>query len=245
MEVLESLINKRIAWLNEESKNATVACVITITKSLRADTRRAAWRNKSKITDTGHYAFFDGRERRWKACTDWKMRSKALVNLPPFRFVDLRGVKPQNAHVYKVDAENKRTYYVAAASIKRAKEFEKAAAKKRILRYRGLARHTLSVVMSKLAQTTIPASADGEGEVKRKASELAKVKVTETKNGCTCSMTSGIDYGKRALKSGSVDLAVKKAANKIAGQLKRAATSQPFIASAPPTPFPEVAKRRK
>jgi hypothetical protein len=241
-EALQSLLDKRVKWIGEERKNATVACMIDVTRSLRADTKTAVYRNRVEISDTGLKPFFDAKRRMWRATSDLRQASKAAVNIR-LKYVELHGVPSRNAHVYKVKTEQGKTYYVAARSQSEAVKIERAAAKRRIEKYKGLARTALTVVMSELA-TSVPPPGKIGSESKRRASSLAKVKVIDRKNETLVSMTSGVDYGKRALKSGSVDLAVKKAANKIAGYLAKAITRNRLSVEVPQTPFPEVRKRK-
>lgn len=241
-EVLQELIKKRTAWLGEETKNAAVACMIDVTRSLRADTRMAAFRNKSKAIDTGLYAFYDQKRHCWRATSDYLHRSKGAVDIRLSR-VELYGVKAKNSHVYKIETERGKVYYVACASAKIALRLEKESARARIKKYKGLAKNALSVAMSKMAVAAPPPGKIGE-EVKTKSSQLARVRIMETKDGASVFMTSGVDYGRKALKSGSTDLAMKKAANKVAGMLAQTAKRLPFSVEAPATPFPEVKKRR-
>jgi hypothetical protein len=217
--------------------------MIDVIRSLRADTRVAAFRNKSKVEDTGLWAYYDSRRKEWRATSDPQKRSKGARDNIRFYRVALWGVKSSDARVWRIKSERGKSYYVAAPSAKAAMDIEKESARGRIAKYKGLARNALSVAMSKLATAVPPPGKIGE-EVKRKSSELAQVQIIDSADGTTVHMTSGVNYGVRALKSGSTDLAAKKAANKVAGMLAQAVKTLPFAVEAPKTPFPEVLKRK-
>lgn len=243
-DVLPELIRLRGKWLGEKTKDSAVACAIDICRSLRADTRVASYKHaKTKGKDTGYFAYFSARDRRWKVTRDWRKRGAAAVDMR-LKYVALEGVKSKSAHVYEIETEQGEKYYAAAANLRKALQLEKDAAKKRLARYKGLAKNTLLVAMGKMANVKDrPANKMG-ADVKKKSSSLAQTRITEQKNNISVWFTSGIDYGKLALKH-SPDLAAKKAANKIAGMLRRAAKSAPFLTKEPKTPFPEVLSRKK
>lgn len=240
LSVLSELIKKRVKWLGTAAKDAVYAGAIDVCKSLRADTRLGAYRRKTKVTDTGLLAYYSRTDGCWRGATEANGKGGRNRSIK-LRYVRYRGVQPKDRHIYLVETERGKQYYVGCRAAKEAQNIEKENAKKRLAKYKGLARTALTVVMGDMAKHT---SISAPGAAITKARQLAKFTPLGTGDDIGVRVTSGIDYGKLALKSGSVDTSVKKAANKIAGMLKKAMSRNPLHKVNIPTPFPEVKKRK-
>lgn len=240
------LIAKRNEILGETAKDATVAAVIDVLVSLRALTRSAYGRKR-----------FPGIrvERRGDLRVSWNNHRRclrqgdALFSRPGVRVkYFLSGVPENQLKVFEVTPEREDTkpYYVVAANAKVAKDFETAASRHRVAMYGALARHTLGVAMYKASRRNV---SDPVGrEAKIAASKLAYVTISADGIGrYGISMKSAVDHSVKALKGGrgDIDLAVQRAANKIAGRLNNYLKNQGKLGERVPTPFPEIVRRRK
>ncbi len=155
------------------------------------------------------------------------------------------GAKSRDLRVFMVVPEHSavRPYLVVAPSMERAAEFERRAAAQRIRTYGGLAKWTLGAAMRGLSTRNAAAdvSADAEGAGVRLSSVQRfagaggayAVRVRDEARHAVAALRGG---------EGAVDVALMKAANKIAGRLLHRfgdALGPDFS-----TPFPEVRRRR-
>lgn len=137
-------------------------------------------------------------------------------------------------------------YLVVCENAQKARDFEVERGRKRIDVYGGLARTAFGVAMAKIS------TRNSTEDMKRiKAWHLAKenAKVTTSESASDYEITFGdvLNYAVDAVRGGrsGIDVACRKAANKIAGQINHTFhrfydTSTDAIA----TPFPEIRRRR-
>ena len=147
--------------------------------------------------------------------------------------------------------ERKTEYLIVAPESKAAQAIALKIVNRRISRNKGLAKFALGRLMNKTAQTSQGGTADKiTASTRRIADEWTWTKSTAegTANAGRYSLTlaDNLDYALQALKGGqaAVDLAVKKAANKIAATIQRKCANDFFL---PPVgvPFPELRSRTK
>ena len=100
----------------------------------------------------------------------------------------------------------------------------------------------MSVAMNAIASKTLPL--EGGGQSQQKSTTLADVETIQSGNTYTMRVTSNVEYGTEALKSGAqaIDLAMMKAANKTAGILNHIGGLD--FGEEIQTPFPEVKQRK-
>ena len=120
--------------------------------------------------------------------------------------------------------------------------FELKATQHRIKNHGALAKNALGVAMSKAGQAGN--GLEGSGTSKTIASTAAKVDVNETENSYSMSMEDELQYATDAMNGGesAVQLALMKAANKMAGRLQKVAETT--LDDEIGIPFPEVRQRR-
>ena len=157
----------------------------------------------------------------------------------------------ENQLVFRVTAEHVQSYgiyhyLVVCENAQKARDFEVERGRKRIDAYGGLARTAFGVAMAKMS------TRNSTEDMKRiKAWHLAKenAKVTMSESASDYEITFGdvLNYAVDAVRGGrsGIDVACRKAANKIAGQINHTFhrfydTSTDAIA----TPFPEIRRRR-
>ena len=156
-----------------------------------------------------------------------------------WRFVDAYG-----------DGENH--YLIACSSKGVATRKAKQIITKRLMRYRGLARRAISLLMGK-TYTGAKTPADNVGvEVTAKAQavtgKIESIKQTETGGLYTLVLDDRLRYAIPALKQGkaSVDLALKKSANKIISAINhKLKDGAAFFSDKLETPFPEIRQRAR
>lgn len=248
LSVLSDLIRKRREILGESAKDAVVATAIDALVSIRAATQSAAGKKKTqpKVEDTGWYGSYSASEKRpcFRAGVG-KYAPRVNVDTKRVRWLT-KGVRPENQHVYRVTPEHMKVapYYVVCASPQIANDFEQKAAGHRITGYGDLAKHALGVAMSKISTRNVGSKAGVKARLA--ASKLAIAASSELADGgYSVIVGDDLDYGVAALKGGKavITLALKKAANKIAGRLAKEVAGRP-LADKISTPFPEVRRRK-
>lgn len=250
LSVLSDLIRKRREILGESAKDAVVATAIDALVSIRAATKTAAGKKKTKpkIEDTSWYGSFSRSTNR--PCIRASVgKGAAKVEVPDGCRIKwfTKDVKSRDQHVYRVTPEHAKVapYYVVCRTRKDADAFEQLAAMHRIKEYGDLAKHALGVAMYKASTRNVSSKASIKARMA--ASRLAHADFGDTPSGgFYIAIKEDIDYAMDALKNGraTIDIALKKAANKIAGRLAKEVAGRPF-AEKVETPFPEVRRRAK
>lgn len=246
LERLSDLVGKRCELLGETVKDAAVGTMITALTAIRAQTRkaRAKGRTRAKVAMRDDlvpsYSRRIGRRclrNRQGRRLDLSVRVDWAAAGVPFRSLKVYHVTPENGRVAP--------YLVVAESQKAAATHESGRVARRIASMGGLARFALGLAAAKVS--TRPAAADGAG---RGASQVAPrfvgVTVSAAGRDGFIEVRDSLGYAALALKGGAaaVDLALRRAANKVAGRLMKWAADNGRLAAAVSTPFPEVVRRR-
>lgn len=247
---LNRLLEMRQKVLRESVRDAVVATAIAALESVRAKTRNATarrGRTKAKVVATGLYGGFTGGTAP-RHCLRTGIDRKGSVMLGTWKRVKwLCGpkVKAENRRVFEVYPEHESVspYYVVAENAAAAKQFEAAAAARRIDTHGALARSALGVAMAKLSTRNV--AADGSSTCRAAASRLATVQeFLYGEDSFGVRVRDELAYATEALRGGesALEAALMAAANKIAGRLQRVAKSD--LDGMIATPFPEVRRRR-
>lgn len=246
---LNRLLAERQKLLHESARDSVVATAISALESVRAATRNAQkkrGRSKPKIVATGLYGGFTGGTSP-RHCLRTGVDRAGSVMLGKFKRVKwlTAGVKPINRRVWEVYPEHETVapYYVVAATAAGAKQFEQAAAARRIDTHGALARAALGTAMAKLSTRNV--ADDGSSTCRAAASRLSSVQeFLSGEDSFGVRVASELEYATQALKGGEAALegALQKAANKIAGRLQHIAKSD--LDGRIATPFPDVKRRR-
>ena len=246
LSVLNDLIAKRSRALKEAVRDATAAVGINALNSIRAATMDARKRKKFdiKVEDTGWYAGFSKTTHTMCVREGVSPYSRRIDGLNRVIYLT-HGIKRQSErHVFKVTQEKKdiEPFYIACASITVAMDYALKATKHRIDRFGTLARNALGIAMHKLAGTS---KLEGSQESQNAASKVGTVQVHDRDGEYSVLITDELEYATDALKGGEkeLDTALMKAANKVAGILKRFAGSE--LKDELETPFPEVKQRKQ
>lgn len=249
LEQFSRLITERIKYLGESSRDAVAACAIDALRSIRAATSKATKASVTKgvaveqdaslfpsmksvgaakrfcVRHAGSRKEYVGKEKVANASNGAKLSTCSI-----FRFSDSRGEKETK---YLIVAPTER---IATA---RAKEIRR----RRAMRYSGLARTALTVLMKKTA--TVNERVDADAAVAGKA-ELNTAK-RERRSGdvYAVSLSDNLDYAQPAVKGGQagIDAAMRKALNKVTSVINQKCKNVLGFERLDP-PFPEVRQRK-
>ncbi len=239
-----ALMEKRRVILGESAKDALVACGIDALVSLRAATKTAIKKNSfaTGVESTGWYGGFSQSLRKPCIRQGWRHDSPRVdVGGARVKFLT-HGVRDaRKQRVFKVTPEHRAVapYYVVCESKAVAKAFEKKCAMHRVGNLGNLAKNALGVAMAKLSTRNV--AIDGSSTCVNAASRLSDVARADG----VITITDKLGYSVAALKGGAADvqLALQKAANKIAGRLQKEVLRR-GLKDHVATPFPEVRARK-
>lgn len=245
LEVLNQLIEKRQQFMRECARDAVVATAIDALKSIRTMTRSALGRTKFafKVEDTGYYGGYSASEHRscvrqgvGRHSPKIKLDGRVVIRCPRF-------VRQASRHIYRVTPERREkdpVYYVCAVSADIATAYEMSRIRKSIRRTGGLARNALSVAMGRTS------TRNGDMEGSSTSRSFAEKCVTVMRDGAadTYSVTvvDAVNYARLALKGGTVEDALARAANKVSGLIRH--TCHGALDGELETPFPEIVRSR-
>lgn len=256
IQVLQELIKRRVRLLGETCKDAITATAITVLKSLRADTKIApkkARKTSYRITDTGWVGGWERHDGVYHRVprTSSDRRAPKVPGVFPVNLAGQHYVKGEIVRVYKVETVNDKTmiwektkhkgcWYVFAKSEKIARKFAEEHMTRRIQTYRGLAKSALGFAMAAVSGRGAFAAEVRTQKSRRAAMSAVKIYKNSGNNTYSITVKDILNYSGLALKSGAgaVDMAMKKAANSIAGRLSKVAVAK--LNQKIPTPFPEV-----
>lgn len=228
LSVLSSLIRERGRILKESAKDAVIATGIDALVSLRALTKTAPKKRRR-----GEYLAepYTGREKpHYLTKPGGRVMHRWNYTLHP-------GTTDERRYVKYIDSVRNRRNKANLSAERRD-----LVARMAKIKHRGLAKWALGVAMNKLSTRPVI------DKVNVETSKLANAKALVSKSGndnmFMLQIVSALDYSVAALKNGSndVDLALKRAANKIAGRLSKVA--EKTLGERIATPFPEVRQRR-
>lgn len=250
---LRRLVQRRQLWLGESAKDAVVATAIDALVSLRSLTRRAkpGRVGKPRVTPSALVPSFTG-GRNPRRClrvagkAGGRNRAAKYGGKERVKWLTPKSVKAADLRAFLVGTEHKavKPYLVVAESAAAAAAFERRAAGHRVRRFGGLAKWAFGVAMRALSTRNVSDGVNAETDAA--ASRLSEVrKYKDGSGGYAVRVIDGLAYAADALRggTGAVDLALMRAANKIAGRLAHRfgdALGPDFS-----TPFPEVKRRRR
>ena len=250
LKALGELVKARARLLGELTQDAVIAIAINILNSLRADTLDARKGDKAdppkSIIPRGDLAVSFSGARHAPVLRD---KSGNRVDVDGFLHFAQRGVKAKTLIPIRVVPAHERIkpYFVAASSTSAALKFEGAQIRKRIKAKGGLARAAFSVAMAKIS--TRNDGGDTPPRAKALASQLSQITVSSSgfaSGSLSLDYHDQLNYAIPALRSGAagVELAMQKAANKVAGLINHTLHKAKDFEHDIPTPFPEVRKRK-
>jgi len=254
LDELSRLVALRAERLGELTKDSVIATAIDVLVSLRADTRDARDGDKAdppkRITPRRDLFVSFNNTLPYPILRTSGPHGPQLGGVHKFYTAD-QNVPVSELTVFEIVPahESAPKYFVAATSATSALKFEGERIRRRIRQYGGLAKTALGVAMAKLSTRNVD---DGVGSRARLvASKLSQVEIHYSGGAGASgefglSYTDHLNYAVPALKSGEsgVELALQKAANKIAGMITHAAHKAGDFEHDIPSPFPDIKRRR-
>ena len=257
LDALQKVLQDRMKYMHETARESVAAMMITTLQSLRTMTKvaklssikvtvqaeeslRLGWETKGgkkkpclRVAGSGQK--YSGAERFVLAQVPTKSAQKTWQ---VYRFTDTLSPK-------------RTTYLIAAPSAASAKAKAKAIVRSRQIRFAGLAKRALGVLMMKTGTKRVNDAVPQR--VNTKAREVTDTReiVAKSQNGGKYALVvaDNLRYAVVAIKGGRqmVDMAAKKAANKTTAVINRQISKHGGLLSPRklPTPFPELTRKRK
>lgn len=260
LSALTDLIGQRQRIMGEDAKDATVATAIDVVRSLRALTRKAPAKANAKsykIEATPYVASWERHGHSFRRVARVG-GTGAKAPIYPVNNAGQHYVKGERVRVWKITPlhadrmewkknRNKGCWYVFAQSRAVADRFAKAHLTRVLAKERGMAKTAMGFAMARLSTRSEPVEAKGP-KAQRLASEAITVRAADY-GGDVFALTvkDALEYAEPALVGGksAIQLAMAKAANKIAGRLAKWQEAHFFSGERIATPFPEIAQHRR
>lgn len=254
------ILASRMEYLNESARGSVAACALQVLRSIRSATRVAKM-SKLKIDlepANEYYPSFSTRSNRSKlACL--RVKGSNLRYAGESKVVFASRPEPTMSktwHVWKVEdkySEKKRSWLVAAPSKAAAKNMAKKLVSRHALRYAGLARRAISMLMMKTFNKgvvdNVPAYVTAKAQQVTRKTETVQQNSASKSGTYTLTLTDVLKYAIDAIKGGKaqVDIQLKKAMNKIVSvmNMKMKDTDKFFGPSKLPTPFKEIVSKKR
>lgn len=254
------ILADRMKYLNETARGSVAACALQVLRSIRTVTK-VAKPNGIKpdlVPANEYYPSYSTRSNKSKAIcirlkgsnTRYAGKSKVVFAASPQKGME------KSWHVWLVKDEHstkERSWLIAAPSKAIAKATAKKLISRRAMKYAGLAKRAISLLMMKTFNKGIADNVPSH--VSAKAAQVTRKTETVQEHGnsaggtYTLTLTDALKYALDAIKGGKaqVDIQMRKALNKVTSviNLKMKDTDKLFGPSKLPTPFPEVSSRRK
>ena len=257
MQKFGQVIQERMKWMRETARDSIAACAITALKAIRTITRVAKLSSiKVEVTpDSTLYPSFTSKGSQKIPCVRFKGSKQRYSGRERLRIVG-KPAKIEQCLVYRFTdklSNSLPTYFIIAESPAAAKAEAKAIVRSRQIRYAGLAKRAIGVLMHKTSTNQNPKD-NVPMRVNAKAVEVTKAKEIVAKstdgNGGKYAlvMHDDLKYATDSIKGGrsAVDIQMKKAMNKIISIVNRKIQDGAtfFSSKKIPTPFPALVRRR-
>lgn len=231
LEEFGKLIEQRKKWLGETTIQSLSAIAITILKSIRAVTKVANPRKFNVDLKEASNLFHGLQSLGGKKVPCLRVKgSKVRYQLQQdevFIVVDRITAPKVENKVFKWKRRSGKIYYLSARSLTTCMKWIKDAEKRRINKYKGLARLAIGQCMHKVAQNSIGSTGvQSTNDAKIVAQKNTNVKSSSQGfNSGIASITieDNLNYALNALQGGKgdVDMAMKKAMNSMIGMLNK------------------------
>ncbi|MBO7687680.1 MAG: hypothetical protein J6V72_14915 [Kiritimatiellae bacterium] len=259
LQELDRLLQLRQKMLGENAADAVVATAIDVVRSLRTLTRKAPARANRKSFIVEETPYVASWERK-----GWSFRRVARVSgtgakapIYPVNNAGQHYVQGEHVRVWKITPahgdrmkwdrnRNKGCWYVFAQSSAVARRFAQEHVSRMLRKESGMGKTALGFAMARLSTRSEPIEAKGP-----KAQQVASRAISITSSGAggqfALTVRDDLDYAQDALRGGAsaIDLAMAKAANKIAGRLAKWQETHLLSGDRISTPFPEIIRRRR
>lgn len=146
--------------MNETTEQSVAACSIQLLKSLRATTKVADVKKpfSGKVIELQGYrlsfrSIGKGSKKRIPCIRKVGSQVRLDTENNPLILVQ-KSMKAKNAKIFTWKRRSGKSYFIAALSLGQAQKWVNDVEKKRIKKYRGLAKHALGRLMNKVANSS-------------------------------------------------------------------------------------------
>lgn len=245
LEQFQQLIRERSKYLKETSEQSVSACALDVLRSIRALTTKAtkASVKKEVVVEPYDSVYISAKTvggkkmlclRNTGSKTEYVGKEKVIY--PTVR-------QPlKNFKVFKFnDTYSNRTYLIVSPSSALAKKTAISIKQKEALRYSGLARNAISMLMKKAFNKN--SNDDVEGHITQVSNSLTSIQRRKSGDSFSITLNDNLDYALPAVKGGQsgIDLAFQKAMNKITATINHKCKDLLMFKKLD-TPFPELKK---
>lgn len=251
------IISERMKWMRETARDSIAACAMQVLKSIRTVTKVAKLSSiKVEVkADASLFPSYTTEGGRKFLCVRFKGSNQRYAGKEKL----VSASKPMNVGTWFVfrftdNLDSKLTsYLIVAPSLSSAKAKAKSIVRSRQIRFAGLARRAISVLMMKVGTKGVSDSVPMRVTAKAKQTTRTKEIVAKAADGqggkYALVMYDELKYAVDAIKGGrtAVDTQMKKAMNKIVSVINRKIPDSGtfFGRKKLATPFPEVVRKRK
>ncbi len=254
------ILQKRIEYLNESARGSITACALQVLRSIRTVTKVAKLKNIKPTLkiENALYPSWMTRSGKKNVCLRIKGSNQRYVGTEKLIFAQnpTRGMD-KTWKVYSFADEfskNKKKYLLAAPNQTLAKEKARKVIARYAMRYAGLAKRALSMLMmktysGKTEHDNVPAHVSAKARMLTKKSENVSKNQQQEGGTYTLTLFDDLNYAISAIRGGKaqVDTQMKKAMNKIVSIINhKIPDSNTFFSPQKlETPFPELVRKRK
>lgn len=251
------VLKQRMTYMNETARSSIAACALQVLRSIRAVTRVAKLSTiKVKVeVDTTLYPSYTTKSAHKKLCARWRGSDYRYTGKEPLVVAGSpSNLKTWQIYRFKDMLSNKQTeYLIAAPSPSAAKARAKQIVRSRQIRYAGLARRALSMLMQKTFTKNVADNVPAHVTLKAKQVTEHREIIAKSNDGnggkYALVLNDNLLYALDAIKGGKaqVDMQMKKAMNKIVSVINQKLKKNGGLLGPNKldTPFPEVRSRKK
>ena len=211
LEDFARLIEQRRNLLNETTEQSVSACAINLLKSLRASTL-VAHTNKPYSEEPVEHAnlmlgFKSIGKKKVPCLRVVGSKDQFSIGNKASLFVIDKSLTPQTAKVFSWKRRSGRVYYIVSSGLEATQKWIKDIEKKRIQKYRGLAKHALGRLMHKVASTSITDNIDAAAQtVAEQNTNVVKQSTGFNSGKYSLTMNDELRYALDALKGGQAEV---------------------------------------
>lgn len=251
------IISERMKWMHETARDSIAACAINMLKSIRTVTKVAKL-SSIKVdvkVDAALYPSYTTLSSKKQPCVRFKGSKKRYLGNERLVFAD-KPAEIQTWFVYRFTdnlSPKLTSYLIVAPSLGAAKAKAKSIVRSRQIRYAGLAKRALGVLMMKIntkkVADAVPMHVTSKAKQLTQTKEIVAKSADNSGGKYALVMLDELKYALDAIKGGraTVDTQLKKAMNKVVSIInKKIPDSDAFFGHRKlETPFPELVGKRK
>ena len=251
------IIAERMKWMNETARDSIAACAINALKSIRTVTKVAKL-SSIKVDvkiDSSLYPSYTTQSSRKKLCVRFKGSKQRYIGEEKIRVTGTPS-ELKTWHVFRFTdtlSPKLTQYLIISPSLSSAKAKAKSIVRSRQIRYAGLAKRALGVLMFKTGTKNIndnvPMRVTAKANATTQTKEIIAKAADNTGGKYALVLYDNLKYAVDAIKGGkaAVDIQLKKAMNKIVSVINRKIPdADTFFGNKKlATPFPDLVRKRK